>query len=530
MEAQRYQLGLEEEIIESYDRTCEIFDPVVSSRLDLNTLYPPDIYRIISGSRYDFYKYEFMRKLACAVRYTFVSLRDNLGLADTIAVQKFIRTLSAIGEDSAFGNVWKATTKATSSDLFLLKTSKIGLNNSIIYHEFFVGTIFLNQLRIEIPTFMFVYGLFKCSAPVLPLIRLKNYKDERIDNFCRSAKTIDDVMTNEQRYLADRSERYIDRLRADGDEKGAEELETKLDNLYDKLETRLEEERSNYLVIENIRGSVPIINEVVRSNSVQNVLSYLVQLSSGLELALHRFDFTHYDLHTDNILMRPIGRLDTRTFVRIKFQRNTDQELFVESPYIPTIIDYGKAHVKFVDPNTDEVTSFGFRSGAVTSGSADVSRPAVDLYRLLGFMAYETIINYKGRPSIKTTLTMDESNSEEIAIGPLAQGDIDATVNRVPRDRMSFMVKLLSFFPFFREVYSDYDRLQQSTTSVIKFIATEFHKNRFWIGDKWPRADDDDYKMHLYSTFYDYLILMFPEEMRRIIHSRESLPLNAVIY
>jgi hypothetical protein len=210
---------------------------------------------------------------------------------------------------------------------------------------------------------------------------------------------------------------------------------------------------------------------------------------------------------------------------------NPDQELFVETPYIPTIIDYGKAHVRFVDPNTDEVTNFGYRLGVLTSGSADVSRPVADLYKLLGFMAYETIINYKGRPPIKTTLTMDESsNSDEINVGVLAQVDIAATTNRVPRDRMSFIVKLLSFFPFFRKIYGDYDKLRQSTTSVIIFVANEFHKDRFWIGDKWPRADDDDYKLALYSTFYDYLTLMFPAEMRRIIYSRATLPGNAVIY
>jgi serine/threonine protein kinase len=319
MEAQRYQLGLEEEIIESYDRTCEVFGP--AANLNLNALHPPDIYRVISGSRYDFYKYEFMTKLACAIRYTFISLRDNLGLANTEAVQIFIRALSKIGEESAYGDVWRATTKV-SSDLFLLKTSKTGLNNVIVYHEFFVGTIFLNKLRSEIPTFMFVYGLFKCSAPVHPAIRLKNFKDERIDNFCKTAKTIDDVMTDEERALADRSERQAEQLRANGNEKEAERLEVRLDYLYDKLEERLEEERSNYLVIEHIRGSLPMVDEIIRPNNVENILSYLVQLAAGLELALHRFDFTHYDLHTDNILMRPIGRLDVRTFVRAKFHKS----------------------------------------------------------------------------------------------------------------------------------------------------------------------------------------------------------------
>ena len=58
----------------------------------------------------------------------------------------------------------------------MIKVPKIPTKNLLI-HEMFIGLNYLNYLRFEIPNFIYVYGGFMCSAPVID-------QDNKVVSWC----------------------------------------------------------------------------------------------------------------------------------------------------------------------------------------------------------------------------------------------------------------------------------------------------------------------------------------------------------
>jgi hypothetical protein len=74
-----------------------------------------------------------------------------------------------------------------------------------------------------------------------------------------------------------------------------------------------------------------------------NVLYMLIFLLITLQIAQDKFDFTHYDLHLNNILLIKLNKT-------YKFQIIYDNNNFdIYLDYMPYIIDYGRSHI---NPNT----------------------------------------------------------------------------------------------------------------------------------------------------------------------------------
>ena len=82
----------------------------------------------------------------------------ELQLPNTI--QKLIDDIILLSDDSAESVVYSSSFNHL-DDKLILKVSKDS-NSQELIHEFFIGMI-LNELRFEIPNFMYVYSLFKCG-------------------------------------------------------------------------------------------------------------------------------------------------------------------------------------------------------------------------------------------------------------------------------------------------------------------------------------------------------------------------------
>lgn len=172
-------------------------------------------------------------------------------------------------------------------DLLIIKTAKNKEENFHILYEYFIGTMGINKLRKLVPNFAYTLGLFNCSA-----LEIKENK-VNFENFCKNDGN--DIM--------------------------------------------------HYIIYEKIPGQSmkEFVLDMKDEKDFERLLSYILQLLIALEIAQQEICFTHYDLHTDNIILRPLGK-----FKHINYKLN-GKMYSIYTDAIPTIIDMGFAHFVYED-------------------------------------------------------------------------------------------------------------------------------------------------------------------------------------
>ena len=138
------------------------------------------------------------------------------------------------------------------SDLFkiIIKTAIDPLYDDLM-HEAFIGLAGTNQLRKEIPNFSFIYGVFKCDGPIMP------GKGKEVKQFC-TGKT-NSVVT--------------------------------------------------YALYENIVGKT--FSDEVKNMSGTDFLNIYLQVLLALNYGNLKCDFTHFDLHGENVILRKLEKNET---------------------------------------------------------------------------------------------------------------------------------------------------------------------------------------------------------------------------
>ena len=134
----------------------------------------------------------------------------------------------------------------------------------------------------------------------------------------------------------------------------------------------------NYVLYENIAPSISISKYIESCTGTEFINVYL-QILYALPKALKEIDYTHYDLHYENILIRnPHG---SQPF-QIQYDTENGVE-YITSTVISTIIDYGFSHIR---TSTDGVDQHFGRSD-FTQYSVFPYRSWImhDLYKLLMF-------------------------------------------------------------------------------------------------------------------------------------------------
>lgn len=254
--------------------------------------------QLATGLIYNFFDSNFLQWLTCSFKGTF-STGSSFAYGDvntnSAAIQKTIRELVRIGEESAYGNVWMANFDKIRG-LLLLKTSKKEDYDGDVFHEYFVGIRCLNSLRKICSNFMYVYGCFRCFVPVPQ--NMGNQVNGT--NFC----TLNPV--NGQFY-------------------------------------------GTYTAIELIPNAVPW-SQGLYQLELWEVYSLIIQLVDALQLAYINFGFVHRDLHNGNVLLRPLGKI---AYVKLPVSKG-----WVKTRFIPTIIDYGMSRVT-VEKRNFAIFKFG---------------------------------------------------------------------------------------------------------------------------------------------------------------------------
>jgi hypothetical protein len=228
--------------------------------------------------------------------------------------REYIKDLNEF-KSSIYGVTLTETLKNTKSDaknLFIIKISKKPKYNDDIIHECIVGFYGTNKLRdVGIPNFAYVVGAFSGSGPF--------YNDKKVISFIDSMKN-----------------------------------------------------PINYVIYENISPAITL-DEYCKTCSAEDFLLYYCQIIYALLYANKEIGFTHYDAHTNNILMRIVHKQPF--YIAYPDLEDEDKKrYFLSNGMIPTFIDYGMSHITIdkeipgvLQKNIDK-ENFGALNNLITSG------------------------------------------------------------------------------------------------------------------------------------------------------------------
>lgn len=218
---------------------------------------------------------------------------------------------------------------------------------SNLSHEAIVGIYGLNPLKAIVPNFMHVYSSFTCSPPLLSgkITEINPKKDTRpVFSLCPA------------------------------DTPGA----------------------VTHLVIENIQESVTMGRWIKNTQiTPSHFLQVYLQVINALRVAYNFCDYTHYDLHQDNVMIQE----KMHDYV-VPFFDSKGEHRYIRTRLIPRIIDYGSSHVEIDGVDFGTVLFDGQEEyGVYTTNSF----PMHDAYRFL----YASYVRWL-RAGYKDPSTKDE--------------------------------------------------------------------------------------------------------------------------
>jgi hypothetical protein len=202
------------------------------------------------------------------------------------------------------------------SDMFVLKVANDPLHDEL-RHEMIVGLYGTNKLRKYIPNFAYVYGGFKCSPPLI------DPETKKVVSWC----------------LNDRN-------------------------------------AVNYVLYEYIHPAVSF-EDYLKTCTGTQFLNIYVQIMYALRLGLKLIDFCHYDLHHKNILLRKLTTIEGPFQIAYETEHGVE---YIVTDLIPTIIDYGYAHI--VLEGGQHLGKNGLVPFSIFSYRSNIMH---DLYKLLMF-------------------------------------------------------------------------------------------------------------------------------------------------
>lgn len=228
-----------------------------------------------------FHNVNVMNGTLCTVDSIFYTNPVNLGTVYmNNRIRSILKNMKQIGADSANGYALVSDFKSADK-MFVVKVSKNPQNDELL-HELFVGLYGTNLLRKYIPNFSYIFGGFKCSPPLI------DQESKRVVSWC----------------LNDRN-------------------------------------AVNYVIYEYINPSISF-GDYIKTCTGPEFINIYLQILYALRLGLKLIDFTHYDLHPENILLREMEQKD----FQIQYETEKGME-YIRTKYVPTIVDFGMSHIKY---------------------------------------------------------------------------------------------------------------------------------------------------------------------------------------
>jgi hypothetical protein len=272
----------------------------------------------------------------CIVNSLFVTKFENNDINNNI--KKYVHDLHRIGAESANGTAFsvdfynsdmvKKSIWDAKQGFFIMKTVQDIKKNNDLLHELIVGLYGTNKLRQYIPNFAYIYGGFKCGPPIYD-------KNNQIIDWCKNT--------------SNNSNNNV-----------------------------------NYILYENINPSISIVKFLGECNA-NEFLNIFLQILYALDLAHKEVDFTHYDLHNENVLLRIPDANEPNKLYQIPYKTENGWE-YITTKYIPTFIDFGMSHIYNNELKTNNNNGhFGTHGFENMSINANRSWIMYDVYKFLMF-------------------------------------------------------------------------------------------------------------------------------------------------
>lgn len=232
----------------------------------------------------NFYDPTIMQEILCTVNSLFYLQPSQSGaVKPNERIKRWLKNLQQIGEPSAFGYALKSDFSSSKST-FIIKAPR-DLTTDLL-HEVIVG-LQLNSLRASVPNFAYVFGGFKCTPPVLGQLLGKSKPD--VIAWC------------------DANPSFV----------------------------------VQYAVYENIAPAVSF-RDYIKGCTFEQFLDKYLQILFAELAAQELLDFTHYDAHPGNILIKTLN--GEKISIPYTTEKGTIEYILTDG--ISTFIDYGLSHIQ----------------------------------------------------------------------------------------------------------------------------------------------------------------------------------------
>jgi hypothetical protein len=227
--------------------------------------------------------YSVQEKIACVVKKELSSLpftEEGIKVGNK-SLQKIFYPIKQLStKDDAVYGITALTSFKGSVPFAIIKyaTKNESLESELLIHDLTVGMI-MNNLRKEVPNFMYTYGGLYCTSP------------EKNDNFDSTSLCKNDNITT--LFIAE----YIEGI-----------------SLYKLLD-----------------------NRILRIQDIENIL---IQIIFALCISREKYNFSHNDLHLNNILIKTIKQP-----IQMNYNIRGKKISITVKKYIPMIIDYGLSEI-----------------------------------------------------------------------------------------------------------------------------------------------------------------------------------------
>ena len=254
----------------------------------------------------DFFDDATMNAMICISNAAYFANTSSLAANDRI--RSWIHNLKIVGDTNSLsgfamlGNAGDATTsKSTAKGAFIIKAVKNNERGDELIHEAFCAMFALNKIRHDVPNFAFVYGYLTCSPPVQGVATPADPKGKEINTFCNTMGLGNDVVQ---------------------------------------------------AIYENVSPAKDFA-DVCKVCDGEMFMQYYMATMFALLKAEKEYDFTHYDLHSGNVLIRECTDQryveNGKGIFYVPYTVKIDTKVYtfyvVSQGGIPTIIDYGRSHV-----------------------------------------------------------------------------------------------------------------------------------------------------------------------------------------
>ncbi len=216
-------------------------------------------------------------------------------------------TIQKIGSNSSNGFVREIKYEKDGYTAYsILKSSTLAKSDNLVY-EYIVGKHFVNKIIKQFPCFLYTYGLYFYKTAAA------HTKVKAADQYNASALSTDIKVSTIQ---------------------------------YDKM---CKDAKRACILVQHLHNSVSLNSMILDTPFVMFDLIYILFI---IYQALHslRTKFTHYDLHTENVLL---CKLPANTCIQYVYHLS-DKNLTFRLPYVPKIIDYGRCYFN-ASTNTEKI-------------------------------------------------------------------------------------------------------------------------------------------------------------------------------